>query len=76
MVWDLLPSLSSHEERFNAYINRIALRAEKPGDDPDAPIEILDANPPEPDSGEMEGEPDTEAIQGRLFTHEDLVGAI
>jgi predicted helicase len=76
VVWDVLQALRSHDERFNAYINRIALRSENVGDDPDAPIEILDANPPESDADEPEAEPDTEALQGRLFTHEDWVGAI
>ncbi len=76
VVWDVLQALRSHDERFNAYINRIALRSEDLGDDPDAPIEILDGNPPESEIDEPEGEPDTEALQGRLFSHEDWVGAI
>jgi predicted helicase len=75
VVWDVLQALRSHDERFNAYINRIALRSEEPGDDPDAPIEIIDATPPQADD-ESEGEVDAEALQGRLFTHEDWVGAI
>ncbi len=78
VVWDVLQALRSHDERFNAYINRIALRSENVGDDPDAPIEIIDASPPpETDADDQpEDESGSEAIQGRLFTHEDWVGAI
>ena len=73
VVWDVLQALRSHDERFNAYINRIALLSDEPGDDPDGPIEIIDANPPEPgDETEDGGAP----IQGKLFTFEEWMGAI
>jgi predicted helicase len=40
-IWEVLQALRAHDERFNAYINRIALSSTKPGTDPDDPIKVI-----------------------------------
>lgn len=78
VVWDVLQALRSHDERFNAYINRIALLSDEPGSDPEGPIEIIDATPPadhdEKDAGE-EGATDS-PVQYKLFAFQDWSDAI
>ena len=77
VVWDVLQALRSHDERFNAYINRIALLSDEPGDDPDGPIEIINANPPGPEEDEVaEDGGDESGIQSALFSFEDWTDAI
>jgi predicted helicase len=86
IVWEVIQALRAHDERFNAYINRLALRTEKTKPEPGDPIEIVnvdvptpDTNPePEPGTSEPEPEPDppVKGIQGQLFTFEDWTGAI
>ena len=77
VVWDVLQALRSHDERFNAYINRIALLSDEPGTDPDGPIDIINANPPV-DADETEGDAEDEnaGVQSALFTFEEWSGAI
>ena len=77
VVWDVLQALRSHDERFNAYINRIALLSDEPGTDPDGPIDIINANPPV-DADETEGDTEDEnaGVQSALFTFEERSGAI
>ena len=77
VVWDVLQALRSHDERFNAYINRIALLSDEPGTDPDGPIDIINANPPV-DADETEGDTEDEnaGVQSALFTFEEWSGAI
>ena len=75
VVWDVLQALRSHDERFNAYINRIALLSDEPGDDPDGPIEVIDATPQDQDPEEDEDASD-KGIQSALFTFEEWSGAI
>ncbi len=60
-VWEVLQALRAHDERFNAYINRIALGTGGP--DPDGKVVVV------PVDG-----PDVE--QGSLFTYEEWTGAI
>lgn len=78
VVWDVLQALRSHDERFNAYINRIALLSDEPGDDPDGPIEVIDGNPPaaEDDSAESTTDDTDTGVQHALFTFEEWSGAI
>ena len=40
-VWEVLQALRAHDERFNAYVNRIALSSTKPGAGPDDPIKVI-----------------------------------
>lgn len=68
-VWEVLQALRAHDERFNAYINRIALGSTKPGADPDAPIQVIPVDVDGPDT------PSTDA-QGRLFEYEAWTSAI
>jgi predicted helicase len=68
-VWEVLQALRAHDERFNAYINRIALGSSKPGEDPDDPIKVI--------SVDLEdGDEAAEAVQGRLFEYEAWTNAI
>jgi predicted helicase len=67
-VWEVLQALRAHDERFNAYINRIALSSTKPGTDPDDPIKVIPVDIIGPG-----GRPD---VQGRLFEYEEWTGAI
>lgn len=60
-VWEVLQALRAHDERFNAYINQIALGAGGP--DPGGKVVVV------PVDG-----PDVE--QGSLFTYEEWTGAI
>lgn len=80
VVWDVLQALRSHDERFNAYINRIALLSEEPGNDPDGPIEIIDATPPDDRDAEDPAEPGATDpalnYQDRLFAFQDWSDAI
>ena len=78
VVWDVLQALRSHDERFNAYINRIALLSDEPGDDPDGPIDVIDANPPPPDEDDSDtaDEKDDLGVQSALFTFEEWSAAI
>ena len=67
-VWEVLQALRAHDERFNAYINRIALGSTKPGDGPDDPIKVINVD--------LEGDDATGAVQGRLFEYEAWTNAI
>ncbi|MGY6501826.1 MAG: DEAD/DEAH box helicase [Acidimicrobiales bacterium] len=60
-VWEVLQALRAHDERFNAYINQIALGSSGP--DPDGKVVVVPID-----------DPDVE--QGALFTYEDWTGAI
>ena len=44
IVWEVLQALRSHDERFNAYVNRITYLSDSPAEDPDGPIEIVDVS--------------------------------
>lgn len=74
VVWEVLQALRSHDERFNAYINRIALR-ENHQPDPDDPIQVLTVNTPATDDEEPRAD-DPADVQGQLFTYEDWTEAI
>ena len=82
VVWDILQALRSHDERFNAYVNRIALRSEEPTADPDGPIMVIDGSPtelkdPEADDGPAGDVEEGESfIQPELFDFEEWTGAI
>ena len=78
VVWEVLQALRSHDERFNAYINRIALLSDEPGEDPDGPIDVIDANPPPPDEDDSDtaDEKDGLGVQSALFTFEEWSAAI
>jgi predicted helicase len=67
-VWEVLQALRAHDERFNAYINRIALGSTKPGTGPDDPIKVIPVDIIEPGDG-----PD---VQSRMFEYEEWTGAI
>ena len=67
-VWEVLQALRAHDERFNAYINRIALGSTKPGTGPDDPIKVIPVDIIGPGDG-----PD---VQGQLFEYEEWTGAI
>lgn len=67
-VWEVLQALRAHDERFNAYINRIALGSTKPGSGPDDPIKVIPVDIDTPKT------PDE--LQGRLFEYEEWTGAI
>ncbi len=67
-VWEVLQALRAHDERFNAYINRIALGSQKPGDDPDEKVKIIPV-----DFDNRDGSPEA---QDRLFEYEEWTGAI
>ncbi|MGI8794107.1 MAG: DEAD/DEAH box helicase family protein, partial [Acidimicrobiales bacterium] len=67
-VWEVLQALRAHDERFNAYINRIALGSTKPGTGPDDKVQVIPVDLVAPD-----GEPD---VQGRLFEYEAWTNAI
>jgi len=68
-VWEVLQALRAHDERFNAYINRIALGSTKPGTGPDDPIKVI---PVDIEGGDGPQDP----IQGRLFEYEEWTSAI
>lgn len=68
-VWEVLQALRAHDERFNAYINRIALGSRKPGTDPDEKIKVITVGPDEP------GEDGRDAEQLAL-EYEEWTGAI
>lgn len=68
-VWEVLQALRAHDERFNAYINRIALGSSKPGDDPDDPIKVINVDLDD-------GNDAADAVQGRLFEYEAWSSAI
>lgn len=68
-VWEVLQALRAHDERFNAYINRIALGSTKPGTGPDDPMKVIPVDLIGPDGGPAE-------VQGRLFEYEAWTGAI
>ncbi|MBU0595589.1 DEAD/DEAH box helicase family protein, partial [Candidatus Bipolaricaulota bacterium] len=78
VVWDVLQALRSHDERFNAYINRIALRTTEDDQDPDSPIQIIDATPTATDDSESASDDETVGVgsQTALFTFEDWTEAI
>jgi len=77
VVWDVLQALRSHDERFNAYINRLALSSQEPGDDAEGHIEIIDATPVADDETEDTGQQGDDAgVQSALFTFEDWTDAI
>lgn len=67
-VWEVLQALRAHDERFNAYINRIALGSTKPGSGPDDPIKVIPVDIDTPKT--------PEELQGRLFEYEEWTGAI
>ncbi len=67
-VWEVLQALRAHDERFNAYINRIALGSTKPGSGPDDPIKVIPVDIDTPKT--------PEDLQGRLFEYEEWTGAI
>lgn len=67
-VWEVLQALRAHDERFNAYINRIAIGSTKPGTSPDDKVQVIPVDVIGPDGG-----PD---IQGRLFQYEEWTNAI
>ena len=67
-VWEVLQALRAHDERFNAYINRIALGSQRPGDDPAAKIRVIPVDINNPD-GALD-------VQGRLFEYEAWTAAI
>jgi predicted helicase len=67
-VWEVLQALRAHDERFNAYINRIALGSTKPGTGPDDAIRVIPVDIIGPGEG-----PD---VAGRLFEYEEWTGAI
>lgn len=60
-VWEVLQALRAHDERFNAYINQIALGTGGP--DPDGKVVVVPVDDPD-------------AEQGSLFTYEEWTGAI
>lgn len=68
-VWEVLQALRAHDERFNAYINRIALGSTKPGTGPDDPIKVIPVDLIGPDGSPGE-------LQGRLFEYEEWTSAI
>lgn len=68
-VWEVLQALRAHDERFNAYINRIALGSTKPGAGPDDPIKVIPVDIEGPDT-------DSPDVQGRLFEYEAWTSAI
>ncbi len=68
-VWEVLQALRAHDERFNAYINRIALGSTDPADDPDSKIKVIPVDVDDPDA-------DAGNLQGRLFEYEAWTGAI
>ena len=67
-VWEVLQALRAHDERFNAYINRIALGSTKPGSGPDDPIKVIPVDIDTPKT--------SDGLQGRLFEYEEWTGAI
>ncbi len=67
-VWEVLQALRAHDERFNAYINRIALGSTKPGTGPNDKVQVIPVDVVGPDGG-----PD---VQGRLFEYEEWTNAI
>ncbi|MEX1265145.1 MAG: DEAD/DEAH box helicase family protein, partial [Actinomycetota bacterium] len=69
VVWEVLQALRAHDERFNAYINRIALGSTKPGTDSDDPIQVI---PVDITSADVDGID----LQGRLFSYEQWTNAI
>jgi predicted helicase len=60
-VWEVLQALRAHDERFNAYINQIALGTGGP--DPDGKVVVVPVDAPDVE-------------QGSLFTYEEWTGAI
>lgn len=67
-VWEVLQALRAHDERFNAYINRIALGSTKPGTGPDDKVQVIPVDIVGPDGGLD--------VQGRLFEYEEWTNAI
>ncbi|MGE0309155.1 MAG: type ISP restriction/modification enzyme, partial [Acidimicrobiia bacterium] len=67
-VWEVLQALRAHDERFNAYINRIALGSTKPGTDPNEKIKVIPVD--------IIGAGNGSEAQGRLFEYEEWTGAI
>ncbi|MEX2275369.1 MAG: type ISP restriction/modification enzyme [Actinomycetota bacterium] len=67
-VWEVLQALRAHDERFNAYVNRIALGSTKPGTDPDEKIKVIPVD--------IDGPDDPTDVQGRLFEYEEWTRAI
>lgn len=68
VVWEVLQALRAHDERFNAYINRIALGSTKPGTDPDEKIKVIPVD--------IIGPGEAADVQSRLFEYEEWSGAI
>lgn len=68
-VWEVLQALRAHDERFNAYINRIALGSRKPGTDPDDKIKVITIASDEPDGNGRD--PEQLALE-----YEEWTGAI
>jgi predicted helicase len=67
-VWEVLQALRAHDERFNAYINRIALGKTKPGTGPDDPIKVIPVD--------IIGPGSVPGVQGGLFRYEEWTNAI
>jgi predicted helicase len=67
-VWEVLQALRAHDERFNAYINRIALGSTKPGEGPDDPIKVIPVD--------IDNSDDPSELQGRLFNYDEWTSAI
>lgn len=67
-VWEVLQALRAHDERFDAYINRIDLGSSKPGDGPDEPIKVIPVDLGEGDADDV--------VQSRLFEYEAWTSAI
>jgi predicted helicase len=68
-VWEVLQALRAHDERFNAYINRIALGSTKPGTGPDDPIKVIPVDIAGADGNARD-------VHGRLFEYEEWTNAI
>ena len=67
-VWEVLQALRAHDERFNAYINRITLGSTKPGTGPDEKVQVIPVD--------IIGAGDGLDVQGRLFDYEEWTNAI
>jgi predicted helicase len=90
VVWEVLRALRAHDERFNAYINRLALREDpKAPPEPQDPIQIGNATPItwEADKDPTDVDDDNEAaepvvepqplpVQQSLFQFEEWATAI
>lgn len=68
-VWEVLQALRAHDERFNAYINRISLGSQKPGTGDDEKVKVVPVDPKGGDGASAD-------VQGRLFEYEAWTNAI